>query len=167
MSSPAAPEPQSQKRTDSLLSRAGKLANFLRAFITAVTQGFYNTFSVAGTTVAAGAGITGTITATQVASGYFKVTAWFSGTAPAGNVTPIVSSGPHGGALAVRVAGEQDSTTQPKFSCVFIFAPGGLVGSQWDFTFTTTAGDQVLTLGHGVTGLGAGMLVEEYAVKPG
>lgn len=161
MSSPAAPEPQSQKKVDTLLQRAKTFAaRALRNLFNVLTN-VQDTFAASGATVVAGAAIVASQTATVQATGIFKVTAWFSGTAPAGTVRPLVSAGPGGGPLAVVVSGESDTTTQPKFACVHIFRSGLLPGATAGFSFTTTAGDQTVTLG-GTGGVGAEMIVEEY-----
>jgi hypothetical protein len=157
----AASQSQSTKKTQSNLAKALHLASRLRTLF-AIAANIQQTTRAAGATVAAGAAIVPTATITQQgAVGRFKVTAYFSGTAPAGNVTPLLSFGLHGGVLPVVVAPKQDTTTEPDFSASIIITTSGAPGSQWDATMTTTVGDQIVTLGHGIVGNAAGLIVEE------
>jgi len=165
----AANQSNSTKRTQSLLAKSKTWARIAIGWIAQAAAVFGNVTFVsegAGAAIAAGAQLAtggGVVTVVQRSSGWFRVSGWFSGTAPAGNVTPIFGAAAHSAVIPVLVAMEQDTTTQPKNSFVYLFKSGGAIGSSWDFSFTTTAGDQTVTLGHGAVAgsFGAGLLVEE------
>jgi hypothetical protein len=158
----ASNQSQSTKKVQTLLARTSKkvaaLLNLVNAF-----SNYAESTSAQGSAVLAGGNIAPLVTMTVKASGKFRVYASTTYTNPAGHVTPLVSAGVHSGLLTAKWSGSQNSLTEGDMAAVFDFVSGGAKGTQWDFAFTTTVGDQTATLGAGgaAAGVSASFIVQE------
>ena len=162
MSTHAGNQSTSSKRIEELLKR-------LQTWVLALLGAFRNRVfasATTGTVVAAGATIAQVLNFKTTTAGRIEVKAWATGSFTTGagrHVTPVISFGPHGGALAVVVQGSANVDGETDFSCDTILSVTPGVG--YDVVFSTTAGDVSLTLGTiAGTALSAGLIVQEGAV---
>lgn len=132
----------------------------LAAVLSEVQQGQFNRLrstNAAGNTVAAAAAISPNIAFTPTFSGKVLVRVWASFAANAGTVKPLVKQGATTvAALAISVA-----TDGPVNYYAEVEVTGLALGTAVTFSFVTTAGDAVMTLGNGATGIAASMEVAE------
>jgi len=120
--------------------------------------------SPSGTTVAAGTAITLDANLALIGLGSdfrrVKVTATASFTSGAGVVTPFLQVGFNGGPFSTEITWAQVSDGEGDIATSFILNLATTVTSV-QVHWQTTAGDAGATLGHGIMGFGATLLIEE------
>jgi hypothetical protein len=116
--------------------------------------------ALAGATVAAGAAIVPAIAFTPTFSGKVLVRAWANIEAlAAGTFTPVLKEGATVIAAPAQYTGAAGA---PPYQVYVEQEVDGLtIGTSVTFSFVTTAGDALVTLGNGATGIAARMTVQE------
>ncbi len=177
----SSPQNAQNKRTESNLAKALKWARLALGQIAGllfIEQNRAQQSSTSGTVVAAGGAITLDASIvlvdaisqpnTPAQQGNIRIKASASGGFPVGNLTPELFVGVNGGPLVSQwkwaqfvapAAGSQES-----FSTDFTMHTAGLPGQTIVAHWSTTAGDQALTLGNGVAASTAAALTIEQAV---
>jgi hypothetical protein len=133
------------------------------ALLVPILENHVEAHVAAGTVIAAGAQTIAQVSITPIKSGNLQYDAWACWDAPGGGVvTPTVQAGVHGGPYTVISAGPQFGNVAASFSPIGkAVGVAFIVGVEYDFLLTTTAGDHGMTLGNGVAGISASLRVSE------
>lgn len=128
----------------------------------AVLQNFAQEVNASSNTVAAGAAITPPAVLTMLASGRLKISATTSYSWEGeGTVTPLLFLQINAGPVVAIWSWERDNSGEASIAMVERLDTGAVAGDTVTVSWHTTAGDQTATLGNGVGGNAASLLIEE------